>query len=500
MNMLKLIYNELIKNTKKMSFIIFSCLIIISIVLSYFLLKMGNNEIINKSYMDHYYTNSKIEYEKNAEDSQGLQKEYYNKLVKLFTYTIDNKIYFAFNSQNNYKEILANEIKMVLENSLGINDKNFNKDNIIYDNISIVEINNLENLLYNGTYEEYIEYKKNKYKKEFESGYYDEKTYNILIKEQDMHLKYQSLNNFDKKNTYSWKTNLIRKYTKIQRSLLIGYNNNNEKYSNEEIEELKNNLILIEYSLDNNIDISNLNKSGTYSNSYYRDQFNDISKGLSMFFVTILIIVLSSSAVSEEFEKGTIKMLLITPFERYKILLSKLLAILIITILLTLVVSQVIYLFGEIMYPQSNTPYIYTSNGNIKVLNTYTYLLTKHILMLPEIIIYILTGLTLSVIFTKTSISNTFNIIMYLAIPLGIGIIASMFGAKQWLRYIPYNNFDLTSKVFNVSLNPSYSLMSEIFKEATKFESTIWFNLSILSIYGIILSVIMFNLFKRKNV
>ena len=501
--MFKLIHNELIKSIKKTSFIVFLAIIIVGIVCSFILLELNKNPLNENKVFRPYY-DMLYSYEDSILKATDAEKVYYEKLIKLYKYGIDNKLQFIFNANGeNYKENLCTEISALIENNLGLNDKTMLKDYTTYNSNSynnIEDIEILEDLLYNKTYEDYINFNKNEITNNFKLGYYSKEKYDILINEQDMYLRYNSLNNFDKNVSTRWKNNFIRKYKKIENDLLAGFNEEGNKYTKEEISKLNDDLKLITYSLDNNIDISNLNNYGTKSNSYYRAEFESMAKGISMFFVTILIIVLASASISEEFEKGTIKMLLITPFKRYKILLSKILAITIIAIVLTVAVSQIIYVFSNIVYLDSINPYIYINNSNVEVINTYTYSTIKYILILPEILIHMLVGTMFSVLFTKTALSNTFSMMIYLGMPVGMALIGAIIGIKEWFRYIPYNNFDLASKVFNVSFNSNPNYISSIFENITGFIATPWFSLSVVIVYAAIIGVITFGLFDKKEV
>ena len=63
-----------------------------------------------------------------------------------------------------------------------------------------------------------------------------------------------------------------------------------------------------------------------------------------------MIIMVAGTIVSEEFNKGTIKLLLVKPYSRYKILLSKFLTILIMIVFSILVVIGMELLVGGILF------------------------------------------------------------------------------------------------------------------------------------------------------
>jgi len=90
---------------------------------------------------------------------------------------------------------------------------------------------------------------------------------------------------------------------------------------------------LLKYRIDNKL----ITNDESYGNSYsslnmFKGAFTSIS-----FIIVLCVIIISSSILTEEFNKGTIKQLFIRPYTRSKILTSKVLAIFITVLLFILV-------------------------------------------------------------------------------------------------------------------------------------------------------------------
>ena len=74
------------------------------------------------------------------------------------------------------------------------------------------------------------------------------------------------------------------------------------------------------YIIENNIDLYKTDTKGMLENF-----FNEYG-----IFIIVVIVMIAGTIVSEEFNKGTIKLLLVKPYSRLKILLSKYITTLII--------------------------------------------------------------------------------------------------------------------------------------------------------------------------
>ncbi|KGL40080.1 hypothetical protein BMT55_05045 [Listeria newyorkensis] len=93
---------------------------------------------------------------------------------------------------------------------------------------------------------------------------------------------------------------------------------------------------------------------------------------ISMFMVALFSIVVASAVVSSEFSYGTIKLLLIRPYQRWQILLSKYIVVLMYAVLLTLftvvmsyVIGGILTSFGSLTQDISAVNPNYSENGDI---------------------------------------------------------------------------------------------------------------------------------------
>ena len=119
-------------------------------------------------------------------------------------------------------------------------------------------------------------------------------------------------------------------------------NKNNKTYEEEkEFYEAKENAEKSKYIIEQGKDIKNTSDSrGFLLNVFSRYEL----------FIIITIVLIAGAIVSEEFNKGTIKLLLVRPFSRAKILLAKFITV-VITVLFIMVVTVILqFIVGGIFF------------------------------------------------------------------------------------------------------------------------------------------------------
>lgn len=77
------------------------------------------------------------------------------------------------------------------------------------------------------------------------------------------------------------------------------------------------------------------------------------------------------------------------------------------------------------------------------------YQLFQYLLKLPEIIIYILLGVSLSTLIRNTAIANIITVSSYLTLPIIMEKI-NEFITMDFVKYLPFSNFNLIDKIFEI--------------------------------------------------
>ena len=225
---------------------------------------------------------------------------------------------------------------------------------------------------------------------------------------------------------------------------LISYDLENKELDFEEQKEYNNALTTKEESRYIIETGTNINKSDSLKGSlqYFYSKYG--------VFIIVVIIMIAGTIVSEEFNKGTIKLLLVKPYTRNQILLSKFLTVLIIsefvivsTILMQILVGGILFGFGSIFEPVV----VYNLSANaIQEINIFAYLGIQTLTQLPIIILLATLAFAISTIFSNSALAITISLLGY----MGASIINQLAIAYKltFMKYFVTMNWDLSQYLF----------------------------------------------------
>lgn len=256
----------------------------------------------------------------------------------------------------------------------------------------------------------------------------------------------------------------------------------NDKLDNDTKEELErekaeNKEIL--YRLENNIKDYSSSSNNSIIENFYNEYF---------LMILIIIIIVSGSIVSEEFSKGTIKLLLVKPYSRTKILLSKY-----ITSLLMIVFAIVFILIAQLIigglffgYDTLAIPKIVYnfSTKMVMEMNIFKYFLYTTVAILPQLILLTTLSFSLSTIFVSTSLANTLTIIGSFAGDI-INTLAVSYEINILKLFVTLN-WDFTPYLFGGS-SPYLGI-------------TLSHSIIVCIVYWLIMLVTTFIVFQRRNI
>lgn len=145
-------------------------------------------------------------------------------------------------------------------------------------------------------------------------------------------------------------------------------------------------------------------------------------------FIVVAIVMIAGTIVSEEFNKGTIKQLLLRPYTRVKVLLSKYIATLIVFGLFILFYEVISFLFyGLTMNFQSYTmpivEYSFVTHEVIEI-NLFGGVLLNLLSVLPVYILILTLAFFLGTIFSSGGVAITISFLVYLFGDLINGLIS----------------------------------------------------------------------------
>ncbi len=224
------------------------------------------------------------------------------------------------------------------------------------------------------------------------------------------------------------------------------------------------------------------------------EKVNDLRGILSRFFnefglfIIVIVVMIAGTIVSEEFNKGTIKLLLVKPYSRNKILLSKFITVLIITVFAIVVILGMEIIVGGLIFgfDSLSVPVIvYNFNTNmIQEINVFAYVGTQVIMILPSVILLATLAFALSAIFTNSPVAIALPLLGY----MGVAVINQL--AMQYnigfLRYFVTLNWDFTQYLYG-----GMPLMEGLTPE---------FSVVICLLYFFIMMIPTFAIFKKKNI
>lgn len=495
MKMIKLIQNETIKTFKKTSTKILILLAFLSLFaaigLSHLVMMLNNVPAVLVQDEEDWKTRMKEEIsqmKKSVESESGL----YDKATiaemkaKIDTYelALENDInYNGYYFNGNWKIELLNEIEEQKQD-LYMNEELMDEES---KNKEEKAINEKISALKKDDFAGYIDLLKDNKKEILNLGEISKEEYEDEIYLLDLRKKYEI--NKEQEGLFDWKASLYEDISSMKTNLRTGINGTTGKLLKiEEIEELENNLKIAEYRLENNIPVLS-------SGSSARSMYDMLAPAFSLGLISILMIIITGSSISTEISKGTIKFLLFTPNKRWKVLLSKILSALIILVCVTLILSLVSVVFGNLFFKEDGTIYVYVSNGVAKSIPNTLYTILYFFASCIDIVVYMLFAFMLSAITRNTALSVGLSIACY----IGSGIVMQLintFITADWLKFIPFNNLGLADKIF--ANNISYVAM----QNASGFmaNTSVGFSLSLLGVCAILMIITMFDSFNKRDI
>lgn len=202
------------------------------------------------------------------------------------------------------------------------------------------------------------------------------------------------------------------------------------------------------------------------------------------FVLTILTIVIAADMVAAEFTWGTIKMLLIRPASRMKILFSKYVATLLFALFLLMVlflgslaIGGIIEGFGGIGQPDlyiGSDGQVHERVMLVKVFQTYGFLMV-------QLVMFVTLAFMISSAFRSSSMAIAFSLGLLL---LGSTIV-QLLSSYSWAKYILFANTDL-----------------QMYLEGRPFQEgmTMSFSIGILLAYFVLFHLISLLMFTKRDV
>ena len=479
--MINLIKNEFIKIFKKKNIYI-----LLIITLGFTILNNIIYKNITTNFFDSYeatYINQIKEELKDLDLNNASQRdEYINLKTEIDVFELKSK--YKKDSWQVY--VIDYDVANIIMN---LNNAKYNK----YENDTTLEeqdkYNEILNYLNNKTWKEYTKYKleqKNNELTNISSEIMNSEEIKIELENEIYRLNMRLEKNIPYKNDYL--NTALEEYNK---SFTISLSDYLDKQKNElkenydeyiAIENYKQNITHNEenkYMIENKIDLNN-------TNTLRYGLLNTLTN--NTIFILIITIMISGTIVASEFDKGTIKSLLIRPYSRTKILLSKFIvsiSILFITIISTYIME---FIIGSIFFGFSdlNIPIIVynTSTEQIMHIGLFKYVIDMVLTTLPQYILLLTLSFAISTIICNSATA--------IAIPIIGSFVSEIINSLMQV-------FKLDFLKYFVTLH--WDLSQYLYGSHVRYEGfNMLLSIIICLIYFIIIIVPTFIIFKKKNI
>ena len=233
------------------------------------------------------------------------------------------------------------------------------------------------------------------------------------------------------------------------------------------------------YILETGRDIHNTNTLKGILENFY-SQFG--------IFLIVVVVMIAGTIVSEEFNKGTIKLLLVKPYTRNKILIAKAITTLIMIIFIIVVTLVMQILIGGIIFgfdSLSEPVVAYNFNTNtMEEMNIFANLGVQTLTQLPMIILLATLAFAISTLFTNSTLAITISLLGFMSASI-INQLAIGYDL-QFMKYFVTMNWDLS-----IYANGALPYMEGM---------SMTMSIIICVVYFLIMMIPTFIVFKKRNI
>jgi len=199
---------------------------------------------------------------------------------------------------------------------------------------------------------------------------------------------------------------------------------------------LERSIAISEYRIDHNI--SPDEKTNVWT-------FMDTSSSL-IILVSLFTIIVSGNIVASEFNWGTIKLLLIRPFSRKKIIMSKYLTSILFGFAMLFILFLVSNLLGLVLFGagSGNTSYLAYVDGHVEEQSRLIYSAKLYVMSFIETFMLATMAFMVSTVFRNNTIAIGISILL---LTVGNTVTVILAGFFDWTKFILFANTNLMQYV-----------------------------------------------------
>ncbi|WP_256252790.1 ABC transporter permease [Paenibacillus sp. UNC496MF] len=238
-----------------------------------------------------------------------------------------------------------------------------------------------------------------------------------------------------------WRQQLTQQNDKLQQEL---------QAHPDDKEHLENAIKLNAYYLDHAIDPNRLTMWTYVDNS-----------ASLIILVTILTVIVAADMIAAEFSWGTVKLLLVGPASRTKIMAAKYIATLGYALLLLVISFAAAFAAGGILegFGALSEPHVTIANGVVHEGSMIANALQKYGFAVVSLLLYVTMAFMISAAFRSSSMAIAFSLLF---IFLGNSL-SELLRGYEWVKYLLFSNIDLTQYMEGSSpLRPEMTLSFSI--------------------------------------
>lgn len=348
------------------------------------------------------------------------------------------------------------------------------------------QISELGDKLKKDDYYGYMDFQINELKGSLSKKEIEQEEYKNRLEILELTRKYEIGKNNDEGR---WKSKLLREIQLAQESIKTNIDvDTNKVLTLEKKNEYENLIKMNQYRLENEIIPISENNS-------YRSKYEVFAPMFSIFIISIISIVIAGGTISNEVSTGTIKFWALTPNKRWKILTAKILSVLFYIIVITLVISILTIIVGNLFFEEESYKYLYIKNGEVKVIGNTLFTIAQYFVKMIPVTLFVLFAIMLSTLTRNSAVSISFSLALY----LGNGIAMTIINAylkSEWIKFIPFNNLNIFEKIFTNYASPLSITTSNAFSSIT----SLTFSLSVLAVCAILMIVTMYDSFNKRDI
>ncbi|MBO8156874.1 MAG: ABC transporter permease [Bacillaceae bacterium] len=198
---------------------------------------------------------------------------------------------------------------------------------------------------------------------------------------------------------------------------------------------------------------------------------------------TLFTIVIAAGIVASEFSWGTIKLLLIRPVNRSKILLSKFITTLLFALFNLVVLFVSSFIFGALFFgfEGKELPYLAFVDGEVVERNMITHILSLYGLNSVDLIMMVTFAFMISTVFRNRSLAVGLSIFLMFT---GQQVVM-LLSKYEWVKYVLFANTNLSQYINGKPLVEGM---------------TMTFSIMVLLVYFILFVAMSWTIFHRRDV